>query len=103
MAMMCRTRLMRRLPTRDSRWRRWSPEDASNGAVPFQEAKCAAVRNRLMSLTAAGQGLTFGELAASSAYEPVARAQLLHLLWYRRLGVDLAEPLADRSVVVCAA
>jgi hypothetical protein len=54
-------------------------------------------------LTAAGQGLTFGELAASSAYEPVARAQLLHLLWYRRLGVDLAEPLADRSVVVCAA
>ena len=46
MAMMCRTRLMRRLPARESRWRRWSPEDASSGAVPFQEAKCAGVRNR---------------------------------------------------------
>ena len=49
MAMMCRTRLMRRLPARDRRWRFWSPEDASIGAVPFQEAKCPAVRNRLMS------------------------------------------------------
>jgi hypothetical protein len=54
-------------------------------------------------LAAAGRGLTFGELAASSACEPVARAQLLHLLWHRRLGVDLAEPLADRSVVAVAA
>ncbi|MFJ6141853.1 TnsA-like heteromeric transposase endonuclease subunit [Kitasatospora sp. NPDC092286] len=53
-------------------------------------------------LESARQGLTFGELAASAAYEPLARAQLLHLLWHRRLGVDLAEPLADRSVVVVA-
>ncbi|MET9221276.1 TnsA-like heteromeric transposase endonuclease subunit [Streptomyces sp. NPDC003300] len=42
---------------------------------------------------------TFGELAASSAFEPVARAQLLHLLWHRRLGVDLREPLGDGSVI----
>lgn len=53
-------------------------------------------------LAAAGRGLTFGELAASSGCGPVARAQLLHLLWHRRLGVNLAEALADRSVVVCA-
>ena len=49
MAMMCRTRLMRRFPARDRRWRCWSPEDASIGAVPFQEAKCAWWRNRPMS------------------------------------------------------
>jgi len=40
---------MRRLPARERRCRRWSPEDASIGAVPFQEAKCAAVANRRMS------------------------------------------------------
>ena len=57
---------------------------------------------RLGLLASARQGLTFGELAASSACEPVARAQLLHLIWHRRLGVDLAEPLADRSIVVSA-
>jgi hypothetical protein len=37
---------MRRFPRLGRRWRRWSPEDASIGAVPCQEAKCAAVRNR---------------------------------------------------------
>jgi hypothetical protein len=39
-------------------------------------------------LATAGQGLTFGELTATSAYEPVARAQLLHLIWHRQLGVS---------------
>ncbi|MCJ1676261.1 TnsA-like heteromeric transposase endonuclease subunit [Streptomyces sp. APSN-46.1] len=42
---------------------------------------------------------TFGELAASSDYEPVARAQLLHLLWHRRLGLNLHEPLGDGCVI----
>src|SRR6266508_4275154 len=39
MAMMCRTRLIRRFPARDSRCRCWSPEEASNGAaaVPGRE------------------------------------------------------------------
>jgi hypothetical protein len=41
--MMCRTRLIRRFPALDRRWRCWSPEDASIGAVPFQEAKCPAL------------------------------------------------------------
>ena len=53
-------------------------------------------------LASARQGLTFGELAATAAYEPLARAQLLHLIWHRQLGVDLAEPLADRSPVAVA-
>ncbi|MEV6080705.1 TnsA-like heteromeric transposase endonuclease subunit [Streptomyces sp. NPDC052069] len=53
-------------------------------------------------LGAVRPGVTFGELAAAAAYEPLARAQLLHLLWHRKLGVDLAQPLADRSPVVAA-
>jgi hypothetical protein len=57
---------------------------------------------RPVLLAAARQGLTFGELAAVSRYEPVARAQLLHLIWHRQLGVDLAQPLADRSLVAVA-
>ena len=43
MAMMCRTRLSRRFPARDSRWRICWPEEASIGAVPVQEAKWALV------------------------------------------------------------
>jgi hypothetical protein len=43
---------------------------------------------------------TFGELAASSAVPPVARALLLHQLWHRRLGTDLSVPLTDASPVV---
>jgi len=37
--MMCSARLICRLPARDSRWRICSPEEASMGAVPFQDAK----------------------------------------------------------------
>lgn len=54
-------------------------------------------------LAAAAGRLTFGELAVSGPYEPVARAQLLHLLWRRRLGVDLSLPLGDGSAVRLAA
>jgi len=49
---------------------------------------------------AARPGARFGQVAAASGCEPVARAQLLHLLWHRRLGIDLAQPLADRSLLV---
>ncbi|WP_232246294.1 TnsA-like heteromeric transposase endonuclease subunit [Kitasatospora mediocidica] len=51
-------------------------------------------------LAEAAEGRTFGELVDSSAFPPVARAHLLHLLWHRRLGLDLLEPLSDRSRVV---
>ncbi|WP_217369817.1 DDE-type integrase/transposase/recombinase [Nonomuraea antri] len=43
---------------------------------------------------AARPGARFGQIAVASGCEPVARAQLLHLLWHRQLGTDLAQPLA---------
>ncbi|MEU7205911.1 TnsA-like heteromeric transposase endonuclease subunit [Streptomyces sp. NPDC045470] len=53
-------------------------------------------------LADAEKGVTFGELAAAQTYWPVVRARLLHLLWHRRLGVDLSQPLTDGSRVVPA-
>jgi hypothetical protein len=44
---------MRRLPARESRWRDWLPEEASSGAVPFQEANRSRLANRWMSPTSA--------------------------------------------------
>lgn len=41
----------------------------------------------------------FGELAGATSLPAVARAHALHLLWHRRLGVDLARPLTDGSPV----
>jgi hypothetical protein len=49
LAMMCRARLMRRLPARESRWRCWSAEEASRGAVPLQDAKWLRLAKRVMS------------------------------------------------------
>jgi len=71
---MYRTRLMRRLPARDRRWRFWSPEDVSSGAVPFQEAKCAAVANRAMSpMSPMSRAAPDGPIPLSSGNElPVA-------------------------------
>lgn len=40
--MMCKTELSRRSPVRESRWRFTSPEEASSGATPQQEANAAA-------------------------------------------------------------
>ena len=37
---------MRLFPARESRWRNWLPEDASSGAVPFQEANRSRRANR---------------------------------------------------------
>jgi len=41
----------------------------------------------------------FGDLVAGTGLTGLARAQLLHLLWWRRLAVDLAAPLGDASLV----
>lgn len=41
----------------------------------------------------------FAELAADTVVPAVARCHVLHLLWHRRLGIDLAQPLADHSLV----
>ncbi|MGH3736538.1 MAG: TnsA-like heteromeric transposase endonuclease subunit [Micromonosporaceae bacterium] len=47
----------------------------------------------------AGAPRRFGELVAGTAVPAVARAHLLHLLWWRRLGTDLTQPLTDGSTV----
>jgi hypothetical protein len=52
---------------------------------------------------AARPGARFGEVAAASGCEPVARAQLLHLIWHRKIGVDFSGPLADRSLLAWGA
>ncbi|MEU3166351.1 TnsA-like heteromeric transposase endonuclease subunit [Streptosporangium sp. NPDC006930] len=42
---------------------------------------------------------SFGTLVAGTVAPAVARAQLLHLVWSRQVGVDLARPLTDDSIV----
>ncbi|MFD6068668.1 TnsA-like heteromeric transposase endonuclease subunit [Amycolatopsis lurida] len=44
----------------------------------------------------------FGELAAATSAPVIGRAFLLHLLWHRRLGMDLSAPLTDRTLVTGA-
>ncbi|HUY50118.1 MAG TPA: hypothetical protein VMV92_31175 [Streptosporangiaceae bacterium] len=41
----------------------------------------------------------FGDLVAATALPAVARAHALHLIWHRLLGIDLAAPLTDATVV----
>ncbi|MFD6888808.1 TnsA-like heteromeric transposase endonuclease subunit [Streptomyces sp. NPDC059957] len=51
-------------------------------------------------LEAAASGhVTFGEMAARTRLPVVARAHAVHLLWHRRLAVDLGRPLGDSSVI----
>ncbi len=55
-------------------------------------------------LAAAGAGpLRLDDLVAATSCPAVARAFALHLIWHRRLGIDLAEPLAGQTVVELAA
>jgi hypothetical protein len=41
----------------------------------------------------------FGEVVAATPLPVVARAHALHLLWRRRLGIDLSIPVSDASLV----
>jgi hypothetical protein len=41
----------------------------------------------------------FRDLVAASSYPAIGRAHALHLLWYRRLGIDLSAPLGDQTLV----
>jgi hypothetical protein len=51
-------------------------------------------------LAAAGTGpLAFDDMAGATSCPAVARAHALHLIWHRRLGIDLAAPLTGRSGV----
>ncbi|MFE5947633.1 TnsA-like heteromeric transposase endonuclease subunit [Streptomyces sp. NPDC056480] len=51
-------------------------------------------------LEAAREGRTFGELTDATSFPAVARAQLLHLLWHRQVGIDLSMPFGNQSFVV---
>jgi hypothetical protein len=51
-------------------------------------------------LAAAEAGpVRFGELVEHGGIPAAARAQALHLIWERRLGIDLSVPLGDASLV----
>lgn len=51
-------------------------------------------------LAAAGNGpVPFGAVVEATVAPPVARAHALHLIWRRRLSIDLAAPLSDRTLV----
>lgn len=51
---------------------------------------------------ASGEPRMFGELAAATIAPAIARAYLLHLLWHRRLRMDLSRPLTDRTPISAA-
>jgi hypothetical protein len=86
-----------------ARWREHVP--ASLDALSSQRRPLKDPLGLRPGLLAAArqQGARFGEAVAASGCEPVARAQLLHLIWHRQIGIDLAEPLADRSRLVAGA
>jgi hypothetical protein len=58
-----------------------------------QEPLLAAVR---------GGPKPFREVVEATRIPAVARAHARHLLWHRRLGIDLAAPLGDASLVWAA-
>lgn len=49
--------------------------------------------------SADADGRRFGDLVASTSLPVVARAHLVHLIWHRRLSIDLSQPLGDRTLV----
>jgi hypothetical protein len=83
-------------------WREhaWSAVDAFSSQRRWL-ADPLGLRPALLAGATGGE-VTFGELAARTRCEPVARAQLLHLLWHRKLGTDLTRPLGDHSQIVHA-
>jgi len=52
--------------------------------------------------TVRGGELPFGDLVGRTDYPVIGRAHAIHLLWHRRLGIDLARPLGDRALVWAA-
>ncbi|MFD7409489.1 hypothetical protein ACFV7R_44320 [Streptomyces sp. NPDC059866] len=56
------------------------------------------LQEELVAAAAAGP-VAFGRLVERTALPAVARAHALHLLWHRRFGVELSEPLTDASVI----
>jgi hypothetical protein len=54
------------------------------------------LQERLVELVVCRR-MRFGELVDATEVPAVARVHVLHLLWRRRLAVDLAQPLGDAS------
>lgn len=54
-------------------------------------------------LDACRQPTTFGQLVCAAEPKVLARPAILHLLWQRRLQVDMALPLSEQTVVSVAA
>src|SRR5208283_4727630 len=52
---------------------------------------------------AAGGPVRFADLVDQTAYPAVARAFAIHLIWHRKLAIDLAQPLGDDALVWPAA
>lgn len=54
-------------------------------------------------LAAAGRGAnTFAGVVEATSCPALARAHALHLIWHRRLGIDLARPLGDHAPIWAA-
>jgi hypothetical protein len=60
------------------------------------------VQAQLMDGVADGP-LRFEDLVAATSVPAVGRAHALHLLWHRRLSIDLGQPLTDATVVSAGA
>ncbi len=56
------------------------------------------IQDELLSAAARGPR-PFGRLVAATSYPAIGRAHALHLLWRRRLGIDLGRPLNDKTPV----
>jgi len=56
------------------------------------------LQDLLLRAVSAGPAV-FGDLVAATPLPAVARAHALHLLWRRRLGIDLSRPAGDGSLV----
>ncbi|MFH9349706.1 TnsA-like heteromeric transposase endonuclease subunit [Kitasatospora sp. NPDC017646] len=60
------------------------------------------LQRALLDVAAEGP-LPFADLVESTPWPALARTEAIHLLWHRRLGLNLGEPLRDRSVIWLAA
>ena len=56
------------------------------------------IQDELLDAAARGPQ-PFGRLVAATSYPAIGRAHALHLLWRRRLGIDLGSPLNDKTLV----
>jgi hypothetical protein len=80
----------------------WQPNvlDAVDALSAQRRPLADPLRVQPQLLAAAGEGpVSFSALVAATSWPVVARAHALHLLWHRRLAVDLAAGLGERTPV----